>query len=272
MSRGHRLAFLSLAALLVCTGCDGTSGTTPATSPAANEGVEIAGLTWVLAWDTDGVVLHDNGWSTTNSDGTTFTVDSGELSSYSAELVPCVPSVDEEQLGFETSPVWARRNLLERAFGISLARADHGVDTDPSALREPIVEDVGRLTASRSTPLLISPTTYCGVHYLVAQEGSGNSQNGVTLRLEGTWSKGEQSGTLDVASRFNYGALLDLDELSASSFGPEAMVVLRRSPRLLFEGINPTEMSPSGLAWEVTENIVTSSKIHIHEAEVVRSE
>ena len=138
MSGGHLLAVLSWAALLVCAGCDGTSGTTPATSPVANEGVELTGLTWVLAWDTNGVVLHDNGWSTTNSDGTTFTVDSGGLASYSAELVPCAPSVDDEQVGFETSPVWARRNLLERALGISLARADHGVDPDPSALREPI--------------------------------------------------------------------------------------------------------------------------------------
>ncbi len=268
----HRLAVLSWTVVLLSTGCGSTSGPALTPSPGTSESVEITGLTWVLAWATDGVVLHDNGWSTTNSSGTTFTVERGWLSSYSAEFVPCVLSEDEEQEEFEASPVWAGRNLLERALGISLARADHGVDPDPSAFRGPIVEDIGDLTVSRSGPLSVEPTTYCGLHYLVAQEGSNNAQSGATLRLEGTWLKGEQGGSLDVAGAYNYGALLELNELSASSFGPGAVVVLRRSPALLFEGVDPTEMSPSELAWKVTENIVTSSKIDIHEAEITRSE
>jgi len=270
--RYQRLAALSCALLLASAGCESTSELTLPTSPGASENVELTGLTWVFGWTTDGVSLNDKGWSTTNASGTTFTVESGWLSSYSAEFVPCVPSEQEGPLEIEASPVWAKRNVLERVLGIGRALADHGVDPDPSALQGPIIEDLGRLTARREAPLAIEPTTYCALHYLVAQEGSSNAQNGVTLRLTGTWSKGEQGGSLDVAGAYNYGALLELNELRASSFGPGAVVVLRRSPALLFEGVNPTEMSPSELAWKVTENIVTSSKIDIHEAEITRSE
>ena len=88
--------------LLVVSAC--SEGTDGGPEPAADEwgGIDLSGLAWKFSWATAGIELEGPGWSTTNSEGLSFHIDSGWLSSYSTALAPCVTEEGME---------WARRGL-----------------------------------------------------------------------------------------------------------------------------------------------------------------
>ena len=256
--------------LLVVSAC---SETTEATTDPPNEefaGLSLSTLRWSFTWDLDDIVVSEGGWSTTNDLGITFTVTSGWLSSYSAALAPCLVEEEAE---------WASRGLIERFFGIGMARADHAVDIDPSSLPSPILEDLVTLAPSQSPFLHFEETLYCQLHYLIARADVATpnptpetSMSLVTLRLSGFWEDGATSGPLDVESSFNYGALSSLDKATIPPPNKEVLVELRRSAASLFSGVSPSVLSPEELAWKVSQNIVDDTECILNEAESTAEE
>jgi hypothetical protein len=258
-------SFVICCCLLVASAC--AEATEDTSDPLEEEfaGITLSGLGWSFTWDVDGIDSSEGGWSTTNDQGVTFTVESGWLSSYSAALAPCVAEEETE---------WARRGLIERLLGIGTALADHAVDIDPSALADPILEDLAGLQSSDSVPLSFSPTDYCQLHYLIARADAettdpapGVPMSLVTLRLNGHWTDGEDGGDLQVESSFNYGALFSLEGLAESPPGGQAQIEIRRKASLLFSGIEPNLLSENELGWQITKNLVDSSKFLFEEAD-----
>jgi hypothetical protein len=223
----------------------------------------------LFSWETQGITQHEDGWSVTNPGGIEFTVESGWVSSYGAALAPCEA---EENL-------WAERGLMERILGIGIVRADHGAAADPSALDRPLLEDLSLLESSRSSMLSFEPTEYCQLHYLVARADPDTEAPAPaspmalrTLRIEGSWTAGEDNGLLSIESAFNYGALFSLESATASSAGPAVEIEVRRRLGRLFDDVDPRVQSGDELAWTVTRNLVETSEILIVEAEDTRSE
>ena len=83
----------------------------------------------------------------------------------------------------------------------------------------------------------------------------------VTLRLDGQWSIGQETGELLVESSFNHGALFDLKGLSSPPSNGQALIELRRDAAALFEGVDPRTVSENQLAWQLTENLVGSTEL-----------
>jgi len=259
---------------LLCLGCTVSSQSEIPAEDSGNgtgdwDGFALSQLSWVFTWETQDITQHEEGWSVTNGDGIEFTVESGWVSSYSASLAPCEA---EESL-------WAERGLMERVLGIGIARADHGAVSDPSTLESPLLEDLSLLEGSRSSTLYFEPTEYCQLHYLVARADSDAEAPAPaspmalrTLRLDGSWTAGEDSGLLSIESAFNYGALFSLESATASSAGPAVEIEVRRQPSRLFDAVNPQLQSEEQLAWTVTQNLVQASEILIVEAEFALSE
>lgn len=261
MSRPLPLALL--APLLLATAC-----VPEAASPADDagedwNGVQLSSLSWALTWDRSGVEpLADGGWNTTNDLGVQFHVERGWLSSYSASLAPCVTVGDSEQ-------EWARLGLLERLLGIGLARADHSTEPDPSALDEPVLEDLVALDDVVLEELSFETQSYCRAHYLVARADADTPDPAtdttmalVTLRLEGHWSHGDETGPLEVESAFNYGALFELNPESTEGVGPQATVTLERRAARLFDSVEPGAQSTEVLSWQITENLVSDTRVY----------
>lgn len=258
-------SFVICCCLLVASACaeatDGTAG------PPEEEfaGITLSGLRWSFTWDIEDIDFSEGRWATTNDQGVTFTVETGWLSSYSAALAPCFAEEETE---------WARRGLIERLLGIRTARADHGVDIDPSALTGPIVEDLAGLTSTDSARLSFGPTDYCQLHYLIARADAdtadpapGVPMSLVTLRLNGHWTNGDEGGDLEVESSFNYGALFSLDGRAESPPRGHAQIEIRRNASLLFSGIEPNLLSENELAWQITKNLVDSTDLLLKEAD-----
>ena len=87
----------------------------------------------------------------------------------------------------------------------------------------------------------------------------------VTLRLDGEWldeSTGA-SGPIAVESAFNYGALFELQEVADDFPGGAARLVLERQAAALFEEVDPRVQTEAAIGWQITENLVSRTTIHL---------
>ncbi len=220
---------------------------------AADEGVApeggqsaISSATWTLGWDREGTTRTKAGRTFETDLGYRVDLSEGFAISYSVTLVPCTMDV------VATGPRWIRPAL-----------AHHGEFQDGSEYFMQRVEDfVDPLEARYEAAF--DAADYCGVHWAIArpdadivgQEGAPDER--ISLRLRGTWSRGDEGGELDYTTDWPDGrSFLFGDELPQPDVSSGHLDVrFERRLGQAFDGIELADEIEGGVLWAVLENLV----------------
>lgn len=202
--------------------------------------------TWTLGWDAGDTERSEAGRRFETDLGYTVELTEGYAVSYSVTLVPCEFDV------VASGPRWIRP-----------ARAHHGEFQDGSELFMQRPEDlVDPLESSHEAEF--DAAAYCGVHWAIARPDAdvvglpGAPDSRISLRLRGTWSRGDEAGVLELESEwpdgrsFVFGEDLEQPDLSTGHLD----VRLQRRLDQAFDGIELASDTEGGVLWGVLENLV----------------
>ncbi|MCB9681748.1 MAG: hypothetical protein H6733_09775 [Alphaproteobacteria bacterium] len=250
MNRSRARAAAIAWAVALAGGC-GASAPPP-------EGLLVDRVRYARGFSTEGAIVVDGALHLTTDRGYTVVLTEASLVDHTLTLVGCdaAASAPTRQVGLWWGPgAWL--------VGGAVALAGHTVPADVSAvdpvvqadLRAPRVEALG----ARTFPA----RRYCGVHWLLGGRGTEVP----TLRLAGTWSRGEASGTIDVASAWFQGRLTPLDAVVQpwpAEGGARAVAVTVTHPLGgLLDGVELATATDLEVAWQVLVNLVDHSTVSV---------
>lgn len=220
------------ALLLAC----GTASTAP--PPQAPDGAERASDTvssveyrWTWAPAPASVTPRDDGgWVFHTDEGYTVELHAGQLVAYSVWLDPC----PEQEVG-----------LLDVLGGLASpfgqpAWAGHSVMSNPTASRQPVVEDLVDLGSQSLPTLSFEPGRFCRTGALFARgdnhtQPDGHAMSGTSIHLVGRWTKDGTTTDFDMKTTISHSAGA---QLQPDGGGSHLSVDVRRSLDGLFDGID----------------------------------
>jgi hypothetical protein len=234
-----------------------------------------------VSWDTEGVLLSDEGLELTNNLGYEIEVSAGYLVFYSTQLVPCEEDETGElartqKKGIDWGKWWGR------LIGIRSAHAGHGEeDLDASVVAQSYIEDLTQPVTQSVGSRTIEATRYCQIHYLVARGATGTlhlppeqDMVGSSLYVQGTWRvDGSEPQDFTILSSVAYGTLSNLYpsafygapdkelELDASQTG--ARVEIRRNLLGLFADVDFQTMSDTQLERRILQNVIEYTEFQV---------
>jgi len=186
--------------------------------------VSSATYTWGLTAPTDAAWRPEGGWTWTTDLGYVVELHDAQLVGYSVWLEPCPRPRSVGLLDLLVAPAWA----------------GHSVMSNPTASRTPVVLDLTAPGVVALEPIAFAPDRFCKVGALHARgdahiRPAGHDMNGATLKLRGTWRRGEQHGEMAWTTPIAHSA--------AASFvptgrGTHVAVDVRVSLDGLFDGID----------------------------------
>ena len=227
-------------------GCGGTGGAETAQTSTPR----LTSVEWVLTWDESPLEPDETeGWATTNDLGYRIEVVQGWSISYLLSLVPC-----------ETEAITDTGMLAWLSWIVGApAIADHAPFSDPSLLELSAIEDIDRPRSLKLGPLAFPEQTYCSVYWLVARGDRDTEAEGTSLKLSGVWSRGEQSGVLEIDTDFSLALIADIPPVA--SHKTHAQVTLTRPLARLFDGIDFAESNGYKQSWQALSNLVEGTEI-----------
>jgi hypothetical protein len=247
---------------LLVAGCE------PASTPQIRTAHQVRyHLDW--AWDDANRTADGTAWEVGNDLGYRVRVTRGYVTSYSMELVECPKDA--------ATPVASLGTLLWSAVG-STAYAGHATGTpNPAAIRPMQVESLTAPTARQVAVVLLSPQTYCQLHYLVARAGreapglpADVDMVDASLHIDGTYQAPETTTdtpfTLHTAVA--YGALFDhtvnpAAPLHVDTGSSATATTVRRHLGRIFDGVDFVTMTDRVIAGQVLKSLLDHVEVEI---------
>jgi hypothetical protein len=260
--RGRVARWLVAAVCALATPRCGGSGAGGASDGGAGLGATITTASWHLAWDTSGVASDGATWTVQNDLGYVVALDAGFLVDDAVTLGACDPT---------------STTALDRFVAIPSARA-HDV-TDPSSIALLHVEDLVHPSEPRDRWSSFPAARYCRALWLVARttqpldEPRGVDVVGKSLVANGTWARGDATGSFAVSTWWPHGKLVDLDaavadraSLAAADADGRpraATITVRRRLASLFDGIDFSTASADEIAGGMLDDLVGTATIEV---------
>jgi hypothetical protein len=210
-------------------------------------------------FDWKGAVLKHGSYYFDNSLGYSFRVDALHLTTSSVQLRPC-----EEETA-SSFPF----------FGISMAYADHVVTDDTSIALVAKVEDAFIEETKQLAVGVVTGGSYCKAfaRSLTTSDAEGELGKS-TLVVRGAYAITAKTGEdkweeFDARVDLQEGLLEDLLFDPAPSWQPndaniDAAIVFTRHPVQAFQGLNPNNLQPVEIAWEILGAMLHSSTVKFH--------
>jgi hypothetical protein len=232
-------------------------------------------VSYRLEWSHEGIQLEPTGagWWTTTDRGYRVHIERGYLVNYSMELVEC----PKEALASDAETQWAW-------FAVQPAWAGHAPTTpNPAAIYTPHIEALHAPTNFEVGSRLLAAQRYCRVHYLIAR--ANRSAVGLpddvdmverSLYVRGTYQAAAAAAprSFELATSAANAVLTELfppDHFGAQGSAfvvdtgrEDARVVIHRTLKSLFDGVDFDTMPPARIERQVLQNLIDHTDIAVH--------
>lgn len=227
-----------------------------------------------LEWSSDGAAIDPGGtgWQTTNDRGYRVHLERGYLVDYSMELVEC------EKVALEPVDALFSVGLME-----GTAWAGHAPTTpNPAAIHTPHIEALHTPADADVGSMLLAGQRYCKVHYLIARANRSavGLPDDVDMVERSLYVRGASQAATAAAPRpfelTTSAANAVLTELfPPGQFGARgaavvvdtghesARVVIHRTLKSLFDGIDFDTMPPARMERQVLQNLIDHTVIAV---------
>jgi hypothetical protein len=253
------------AALVLATGvpeCGAVVDDATRDEAAADGGARASAASWTLAWDRSGVTpAEGGGWDVETDRGYRVHLAAGAIVLHSVSLGVC-PGDAGAAGGDGGLSSW-----LTRAIAVRAAAAHE--DVDPSTLDIDVEEDLVDPVELGPLHARFAAGRYCRAHWLVARSDAagGDPFARLSLRVRGTWTRGDRAGSFDLRTGWPEGQLVELAAAGAAtatlggSGSARAVVRVERRLATLFDGVDFAGASDAAILGRAIANVVGTARV-----------